>query len=420
MSAPAAVMAQGSSINTFSPYSFYGIGDISPQGTAAMRGMGGAGIASRSPIAVNLLNPASYSAVGKQSAILDVGLESQNYYLKSAQSKSSYNSFNLRDIALQLPVAKGVGFAFSVTPYSSIGYRVSGVEKNEGIWENVGHVRYLYSGAGGVNQFKVGFGWSPVKWLSIGADMVYYQGNITRNFKQTILPLTGNGYYLGISSDNQEHVSRILANFGMQATLFSKNNRTLAFGATYNMGGKLNSRIDEVVMHGPYFSPIGFDEVINKSYRSKFIMPDIFGGGLYYQSPKFSAALDYQYSGWGINDAVSETVNYRNTSSVAGGIQFTPKPGDIRHFMNRLSYRVGARYNQYYMVINGQKIDETAITFGVGIPLGNRGVNNINLGIELGTRGQTVSGLVKENYFKVSVGISLFGDDYWFMKYKYD
>lgn len=423
---PASVFGQGSSINTFSPYSFYGIGDISRQGTAAMHGMGGAGLGSQSATAINYLNPASYSSIGQRTALLDVGLESQNYYLRSAETKSSYNTFNLRNIALQLPIAKGIGFAFSVSPYSSVGYRISGLDEGSGILENIGHVRYQYSGAGGVNQFKAGFGWSPVSWLSIGAEAVYYQGNITRNFKQTITPVTGNGHYLGVSSDNQEHINRILANFGLQATLFSQtmsgsqNKRTLTLGATYNMGGKLNSRISEVIMHGPYFTSIGYDEVVSKSYRSDFRMPDIFGAGLFYKSPKFSAGVDYYYGGWGVNGVVSEKVKYRNTNTVVAGVQFIPKPGDVRRVLNRWSYRIGARYNEYYMLINGQKIDETAITLGLGIPLGTRGVNNINLGIELGTRGQTTNGLVKENYFKVSVGISLFGDDYWFMKYKYD
>lgn len=423
---PAAVFAQGSSINTFSPYSFYGIGDISRQGTTAMHGMGGVGLGSRSRLAINYLNPASYTSIGRRTVLFDVGLESQNYYLSSAQSKSSYNTFNLRNIALQLPLAEKVGFAFSVSPYSSVGYRISGVDENSDILEGIGNVRYQYSGAGGVNQFKAGVGWAPLTWLSIGAEAVYYQGNITRNFKQTITPVTGSGYYLGISSDNQEHVNRILANFGLQATLFSQatsiaqNKRTLTLGATYNMGGKLNSRISEVIMHGPYFTSMGYDPVVNKSYKSDFRMPDIFGVGLFYNSPKLSAGVDYYYSGWGVNGDVSDNISYRNTNSVAAGLQFIPKPGDIRRVMNNWSYRIGARYNEYYMVVNGQKIDETAITLGLGIPLGMRGVNNINLGIELGTRGQTSHGLVKENYFKISVGISLFGDDYWFMKQKYD
>ena len=56
----------------------------------------------------------------------------------------------------------------------------------------------------------------------------------------------------------------------------------------------------------------------------------------------------------------------------------------------------------------------------MGIPLGARGVNAIDVGFEYGMRGVVAPGLIRENFFRVSIGLSLFGDDYWFMKYKYD
>lgn len=374
-----------------------------------------------SPIAINPLNPASYSSINRQTALFHVGIEGQNYYLRSLSTKSSYNSFNVRDLGLQLPLAKGLGLTVGITPYSSIGYRISRSEEGTGVWEDIGYVHYLYSGAGGINQFKAGLGYAVTDWLSLGAEMIYYQGNITRNYQQTIAPVTGSGYYLGLSSDNQEHVSRVFADFGLQAKLYSSGNRKLTLGATYNMGGKLNSKISEVVMHGPYFTSIGYDKVVNKEYRSSFRLPDIYGAGLYYQSPKFSAGVDYYYGGWGVNGQDAELgIKYRNTSTVAVGLQYIPKPGDVRKVMTKWSYRLGARYNQYYMMINGHAIDETAITLGVGIPLGVRGLNNLDIGVELGSRGRATAGLVKENYFKISIGLSLFGEDYWFMKYKYD
>ena len=59
---PFAVSAQTSSINAFSPYTMYGIGEQNTPGTLQMRSMGGAGVAMRSVSTVNLLNPAAYSA----------------------------------------------------------------------------------------------------------------------------------------------------------------------------------------------------------------------------------------------------------------------------------------------------------------------------------------------------------------------
>ena len=79
---PLAVSAQSSSINTFSPYSYYGIGDIMAQDPSFSRAMGGVGLGFRSPIAINSLNPASYSAINRQTALFQVGLYGQNYYLR--------------------------------------------------------------------------------------------------------------------------------------------------------------------------------------------------------------------------------------------------------------------------------------------------------------------------------------------------
>lgn len=52
-------------------------------------------------------------------------------------------------------------------------------------------------------------------------------------------------------------------------------------------------------------------------------------------------------------------------------------------------------------------------------------VSNVNIAFELGKRGNASTlnrGLVLERFFRVNVGITLFGGDYdyWFVKYKYD
>ena len=421
MGLPVVAIAQGVSINTFSPYSFYGIGDLAAHGAASQRSMGGVGIGLRTPTAINTLNPASYSAIARQTALFYVGMEGQNRYLSSATTRSSYNSFNISEIALQIPLTKGLGLTVSIAPYSNIGYRISSEDNSNETWEDIGYVRYMYSGAGGVNTYKLGAGYAITDWLSIGAQMIYYQGNITRNYTQSITQVTGSGSYIGLSSDNHEQVNRILGDFGLQARLFSKKNRNLTLGLFYSMGGNLNSRISETVMHSPSYTEIGLDEVVNKSYRSSFRLPHSYGGGLYYSSAKLSAGVDYRYNGWGVNGTDENfDVTYCNTHSVAAGVQFIPNAGDVRRYLNRWAYRFGIRYDQGYMMMNGHVIDEIAVSLGFGIPLDSTGKSNVDVGIEFGTRGTTVAGLVKENFVSVSVGLSLFGSDFWFMKYKYD
>jgi hypothetical protein len=60
-----------SSVNTYSPYSMYGLGELATPGNVAMRSMGGIGVAMYSQSMVNMLNPAAYGNVARQSFIFN-------------------------------------------------------------------------------------------------------------------------------------------------------------------------------------------------------------------------------------------------------------------------------------------------------------------------------------------------------------
>lgn len=146
---PFAVSAQTSSINAFSPYTMYGIGEQNTPGTLQMRSMGGAGVAMRSVSTVNLLNPAAYSAAPQKTFLFNFGLEGQNYYnaqtVGGVGKRTAYNTFNFHDIAFQMPVAKRLGLGFSLTPYSSVGYRTKyyhEYDPEDPIYANVGNIQY--------------------------------------------------------------------------------------------------------------------------------------------------------------------------------------------------------------------------------------------------------------------------------------
>ena len=175
--------AQDSAINAYSPYTMYGIGELGVNGNAINRTMGGAGIAFRSTQMASLLNPAGYSATLRNSFIFEVGMEGN--FLKNTQRKytstdiSDYttaanakNTANLREIAIQFPLAKGLGFGFSLTPYGSVGYKMNSLEQNEDTWGTVGAVMYNYQGDGDVTEVKAGIGWEFVRGVSVGIAAV--------------------------------------------------------------------------------------------------------------------------------------------------------------------------------------------------------------------------------------------------------
>lgn len=87
--------AQDNAYNTFSPYSMFGIGDISKQGTVYNRSMGGIGIATRDARALNIMNPAAVTKRETKAVMIDFGLFSENKYYKQHGIKSSNNTFNM-------------------------------------------------------------------------------------------------------------------------------------------------------------------------------------------------------------------------------------------------------------------------------------------------------------------------------------
>ena len=191
---PVSAMAQTSSINAFSPYSMYGIGELQTPGVVAQRSMGGVGLGMRSSVMVNPLNPAAYSLTPRQGFLFDFGVEGVNFYNRQQKyadgaqttSRTSYNTFNFHDIAFQLPLARRLGLGFSLTPYSSVGYRVSADEQSDDVWGNIGRVQYLYAGEGDLTEVKLGIGWEVVKRVSIGVAAQYYWGDIERTYQTVV------------------------------------------------------------------------------------------------------------------------------------------------------------------------------------------------------------------------------------------
>lgn len=419
---PLAVKAQSnSSLNTFSPYTFYGLGDMDQVGTAATRSMGGVGLGYWSMSEINLLNPASYSAVPQRSFIFDFGLSGKSNYLKTSNAKSAHNAFNISDVAIQFPLYKGIGFAVSVTPLSSIGYKARMVEDDDDIITDVGYVTYNYNGEGGVSQFKAGLGVQVFKNFSLGADLIYYMGTISR-YSGVEITSVGTESFSNITINSKEEISKILFGLGAQYDLLKNNQRVLTLGATYQPKARINSKsIREIV------SSTSTDSISYKSLRNAIDVPEKIAAGVFYKTRKLGVGFDYSFQNWKNAFTIPEVdrMTLSKNQNFNFGMQYTPNRSDIRNMFKRWTYRVGVRYSDMYMVRDGEKTNDLALTFGVGVPLKYDGFSQLSVGVELGKRGRTGFTpnnlqLVKDNYFRISVGLSLFGEDYWFVKQKYD
>ena len=155
---PAIVLSQ---LNTFSPYSRYGLGEMSPTTFAHNSGMGGTYIAlkpdSTMPIFINTGNPASYSLI--KLTTLEVGGSFLNSNFTSGTNLIKKWTTNFSYGALGFPVMKNGGACFGIMPYTNVGYETQATSNEIGI----GNVTYNYNGGGGLNKAFIGYGLMPFK-----------------------------------------------------------------------------------------------------------------------------------------------------------------------------------------------------------------------------------------------------------------
>ncbi|WP_295936843.1 hypothetical protein [uncultured Alistipes sp.] len=436
---PFVVSAQTSSINAFSPYTMYGIGEQNTPGTLPMRSMGGVGVGMRSSGVVNLLNPAAYSAAPQKTFLFNFGLEGQNYYnsqkVDGSSKSTAYNTFNFHDIAFQLPLGKKLGLGFSLTPYSSVGYRTKfrqEFDPNDPVWANVGSVQYTYQGEGDVTEVKVGIGWELFKNFSIGAAIQYYWGDIDRTFVMTPTAITGEGSFSSTIGTDNYSISSVKGQVGVQWNAIMNQKRALTLGAVYDFGGDINPNVTKSIYVGDLYGSI----VKGDTTHLAIVLPRQFSIGAFYQTAKWSMGLDYVYQNWGRNKKTEQTgetkgesytVAYTNTSTIKAGVEFVPNRYDVRNFLKRWSYRAGFRYGIHNQTYDGNKLSQYAVTLGVGIPVKFLAISSVDVGFEYGRRGYNIAeriGLVRQQYFKFSIGFTLFAGsengEYWFLRPKYD
>ncbi|MDG1144897.1 MAG: hypothetical protein P8N54_00240, partial [Flavobacteriales bacterium] len=109
--------------NTISPYSSFGIGQLQSQGFALNNDLGGLGAALRSNKQLNLLNPASISALTLTS--FEVGANGVSLFLKDANFEKESFSSTLGYLSLGFPLAQGVGVSAGLLPFSYKGYQLT-------------------------------------------------------------------------------------------------------------------------------------------------------------------------------------------------------------------------------------------------------------------------------------------------------
>lgn len=393
---------------TISPYSFYGLGLQNFKGTVENRSMGGLGILTDS-IHLNLQNPAAYG--GLKLTTYSVGVNYNGLDLNNAQGETSYkDNASLDYLSIGIPAGK-FGFGFGVIPVNAVGYKVNDFD------EQGNETRFF--GSGGLNKVYVSGGVQLNENLSLGLDFNYNFGNIenksildkpnvefdTRSINDT--NLSGVSFSVGLAykrmiTDKLELSTSVVSR--PRSKLAADNSLELATIQVESTGQEIIIERQDVPQE---------DET--------FYLPAEFkvGAGIG-QPKKWFLGAEYTYldaDDLSVRSFAGEQATYQTASQFGLGGYYIPNYVSLTNYFSRVVYRAGFRYQETGLNVNGQDINEFGISFGLGLPVGGL-FSNANLGFEYGERGTTDMGLVKENFFNLSLSLSL--NDRWFKKLKFN
>ena len=394
---------------TSSPYSFYGIGDVRFKGTAETRAMGGVSVFPDS-IHINLQNPAQFASLKLTS--LSTGGTYANTKSKTESQEAKARRTALDYLAVGIPAGK-FGFGFGLIPYSSVGYKI------QKFADESSPITRKYNGVGGINKTFLGFGYKLNKNFSIGADVQYNFGTIETKSLRFV-----DGVQFGTRELNSSDVSGI--NFTTALTYQTKfKNKYSFFGSFVVTPGtnlKLqNSRSIATVQFFSQGAERVVDNVVVDVENTTLKLPTkvAFGAG-FGQVKKWLVGTEIVFQktsdlGNRFNDI--DNVAYENSTRYSLGGYYIPNYNSYSSYFKKVTYRGGLRYENTGLIINNKSIEDFAVNMGLGLPLSGT-FSNINLGLEIGKKGTKYYGLVEENYFNISVGLSF--SDRWFVKRKYD
>lgn len=404
-------------LGTYTPYSLYGLGEISKPGTAMNKGMGGIGTGLRNNRYINSMNPASITARDTLAFMLDFGMDSKNIYSSDGNNKSAYNTFSVNNFVFTAPIYKKSALIVGINPYSNIGYKFEATENDPYLVSKYGDIKYQKYGEGSISQLFLGAAMNITKNFSVGAEYIYYFGamdrysNVNFNSDASLRNLqTGFDYALGASSGMVG-----LQYFGK---LDKEKNIELTLGATYRFATKLKGDFAKFTYaKGASVDTIMHEEIDNFHAN---IPEEIAVGFTVKKKDKWMFGADYMRQDWTGEYFETAVSDFRYEATTANyfkaGFEFTPNKYDIRYYMKRVTYRLGAYYEQSYMKVNGEQVNSAGITVGMSLPV--KMYNAVNFAVDFGQRGSVTKNLVRERYVKFILNISLY--DIWFLKYRYD
>lgn len=386
--------------NVSSPYSILGIGDIENNDYGRYSASGSASVSRREVGFYNFSNPASLTVMPYKAINLDFGLRGRvsKFKLPGADTLTQpTKDFIVKRVTLAFKVTPKIAFAFGLKPYSSVNYKyVISSALNDG---NTDLVKSA-DGSGGLYQSYFSLAKSFGKHLSVGGTASWLFGSLhnSTEYYNTLIDLDvirtedkfynaagiqGGLQYYSLPGKTWQHT------FGLTASAFTKLKGQNT--ATYTEAG--------TVIKTPDPTDISFKLPIAVSAGYSIAN----SGGL-------SLHVQGSYSKWPTQNLYYPNSFTKDAYSLNAGMEYSNNVKAGSYNIEKFYLGWGVKMEQSYMVINGQQLNDYAVTFGGGKNLSP--FLSASASIEAGKRGSAALGQIKENYFQFNIGFTL--KDIWY------
>ena len=405
---PGVAIAQN---NTNSPYTRYGYGQLADQSFANSKAMGGIAYGLRDRSHINPLNPASYTAIDSLTFLFDGGFSMQNTNFSSEGTKLNAKNSSFDYIAMQFRLHQRVAMSIGLLPYSSVGYNMA--KANNDVASEEARSVTSFAGDGGLHQLYVGLGVKVLKNLSVGANVSYFWGEITRQARITF-PYNDNAFAF-------QHVDYLSVrdyklDFGAQYTQQLGRKHAVTLGVVFSPKKDLHN--EAYVQRSTLTNSNSTQAVTTNTVDTvaTFGMPNSFGVGLTYEYDKrLIVGADFNLQKWGDVTYMNQPNAFCDAMKISVGAEYMPSRFS-RSYLAHIKYRVGGYYSEPYYKIGGERASrEYGVTAGLGLPLpGSRSL--INVSAQYIKVHGLKAGMVDEKTLRLSIGITF--NEGWFFKRK--
>jgi len=401
------------------PYSAQGIGNLIRPNLVHNRGMGNIGIGTGNALFINYANP-SFLYKNNLSSF-DVAFSVEQNIMQNESESISRTGGGLNYGVFSFPISTNRWtMSVGMIPYSVVGYRIEESINVQGGSE-VG--RQVIEGDGGTNVISISNGLRVVGNLGLGLRIGYLFGPIT----ETRTVLLDDPQANRTELEDQIYYSDVIFEPSVSYGFKLGNNTLLNVGATYQPQMEVRAIRELTLRSIPPGNPLLSRIERIDSLEGSVTLPSRLGAGISIEkSLKYLVGVDFvtqpweNYRSFRVNDGEGQigggNDNMRNSYEVSVGGQYIPDISSVNSYLARMAYRLGLFYRNTPFAVEDRQITDFGLNLGFSLPMSN--LSSTNISFEIGNRGTVSEGLIRENYFSVSAGITF--NDRWFIRRKFD